>query len=114
MTSGKQARRQRQAESRPPVRSTGGGRQASPKVLVGAAAAIVLSAAAIALAFAFSGGSSTPPVTSVGTLPDAGANTQLFKGIPQQGNVLGKASAPVTMVEYIDLQCSFCRAFETE
>jgi protein-disulfide isomerase len=28
--------------------------------------------------------------------------------------VLGKASAPVTMVEYIDLQCPVCRAFETE
>ena len=40
--------------------------------------------------------------------------TQVFKGIPQQGNVLGKASAPVTMVEYVDLQCPVCRAFETE
>jgi protein-disulfide isomerase len=113
MTSGKQARRQRQAQTRPPVRSTGG-RQASPKVLLGAAAGIAVIAAAIALAFAFSGGSSTASVTSVGALPDASASTQLFKGIPQQGNVLGKASAPVTMVEYIDLQCPVCRAFETE
>ncbi len=113
MTSGKQARRQRQAQARPPVRSTGG-RKASPKLLLGAAAGIAGIVAAIALAIAFSGGSSSPSTTTVSALPDASAIIQPFKGIPQQGNVLGKASAPVTMVEYIDLQCPVCRAFETE
>jgi protein-disulfide isomerase len=114
MTSGKQARRQRQAQARPPVRSTGGGRQASGKVLLFAAAGIVGLAAAIGLAFAFSGGSSSSSVTTASTLPDAAAVTVMFKGIPQRGNVLGKPSAPATMVEYIDLQCPICRAFETE
>jgi protein-disulfide isomerase len=113
MTSGKQARRQRQAQARPPVRSTGG-RSASPKVLLAAAVGIAGIAAAIALAFAFGGGSSSPSSTTVSALPDASAITASFKGIPQQGNMLGKASAPVTMVEYIDLQCPVCRAFETE
>ena len=32
-------------------------------------------------------------------------------GIPQQGNVLGKPSAPVTVTEYGDLICSTCDAF---
>jgi protein-disulfide isomerase len=114
MTSGKQARRQRQqAQARPPVRSTGG-RKASPKVLLAAAAGIAGVAVAIGLAVAFSGGSSAPSTSTVAALPDSSAVTQLFKGIPQRGNVLGKASAPVTMVEYIDLQCPVCRAFETE
>jgi protein-disulfide isomerase len=114
MTSGKQARRQRQqAAARPPVRSTGG-RKASPKVLLAAAAGIAGIAVAIGLAVVFSGGSSTPSPTTVSALPDSPAVIQLFKGIPQNGNVLGKASAPVTMVEYIDLQCPVCRAFETE
>ena len=113
MTSGKQARRQRQAQ-RPPV-SSKAGRQASPKVLLGAAAGIAGIVAAIAIGIAFSGGNSSPPSsTTVSALPDAAAVTQVFKGIPQQGNVLGKASAPVTMVEYVDLQCPVCRAFETE
>jgi protein-disulfide isomerase len=115
MTSGKQARRQRQAQvARPPVRSTGG-RQASTKVLLFAAAGIAGVAVAIGLVFALSGGgSSSATSTTVSALPDAAASTALFKGIPQRGNVLGKASAPVTMVEYIDLQCPVCRAFETE
>ena len=112
MTSGKQARKKRQAQ-RPPV-SSKAGRNASPKVLLAAAVGIAGIAAAIALAVAFTGGSSSPSLTTVSTLPDAGSVIQLFTGIPQQGNVLGKASAPVTMVEYIDLQCPVCRAFETE
>ena len=87
MTSGKQARKQRQAQ-RPPVSSKGGGRKASPKVLLGAAAGIAGIAAAIALVVAFTGGSSSPSSTTVSTLPDAAAVTQAFKGIPQQGNVL--------------------------
>ena len=114
MTSGKQARRQRQAQAvRPPVRSTGG-RQASPKVLLAAAAGLVVIVAAIALAFVFTGGSSSPSVTATTKLPDAAVVTRLFKGIPQSGNVLGSSKASVTMIEYIDLQCSACRTFETE
>ena len=113
MTSGKQARRKRQVQARPPVRSTGGPRKASPKVLGAAVGAIALVAAAIALVVAMTGGSSSP-VTTTTKLPDAGVVTQLFKGIPQSGNVLGSPNAPVTMIEYIDLQCPACRAFETE
>jgi len=75
--------------------------------------AIALAAVAAALGFALTGGSSSNGPTTVSQLPDAAAAVSLFKGIPQNGNVLGKASAPVTMVEYIDLQCPGCRAFET-
>ena len=113
MTSGKQARKKRQVQARPPVRSTGGQRKASPKVLGAAVGAIALVAAAIALVVAMTGGSSSPPTTTT-KLPDAGVVTQLFKGIPQNGNLLGSPKAPVTMIEYIDLQCSACRTFETE
>jgi protein-disulfide isomerase len=113
MTSGRQARRKRQVQAPPPVRSTGGPRKASPKVLGAAVGVIVLVAAAIALVVAMTGGSSSP-VTTTTKLPDDGVVTQLFKGIPQSGNVLGSPKAPVTMIEYIDLQCPACRAFETE
>lgn len=114
MTSGKKARQRRSPA--PPVRSTGG-RKASPKVLAVAAVVIAVLAVGAALAFALTGGGSGSTSTSeitTSTLPEAATATQMFKGIPQHGNVLGKASAPVTMVEYIDLQCPACRSFETE
>jgi protein-disulfide isomerase len=113
MTSGKKARKQRRAPVLPPARSTGG-RRASPKVLAATAAAIALAAVAAALAFALTGGSSSPSSTTVTPLPDSAAVNRLLKGIPQHGTVLGKANSPVTMVEYIDLQCPVCGAFETQ
>jgi protein-disulfide isomerase len=36
---------------------------------------------------------------------------QTIAGIPQSGNVLGKASAPVTITEYGDLVCPICKEF---
>ncbi len=115
MTSGKKAR-QRRAPAPPPLRSTGG-RKASPKVLAIAAVMIAVLAVGAALAFALTGGddgSTSTSAVNTSTLPEAATATQMFKGIPQHGNVLGKPSAPVTMVEYIDLQCPACRSFETE
>jgi protein-disulfide isomerase len=114
MTSGKQARRQRQqAVARPPVRSTEG-RKASPKVVIGALVALAVIAAVVAVVLVMAGGNGSSSASNAGTvLPDANVIAQQFRGIPQRGNVLGRANAPVTMVEYIDLQCPICREFET-
>ena len=113
MTSGKQARRQRQAQApRPPVRSTEG-RRASPMVLLVALAGFLGIGAAVVLILVV-GGNGSGSSSTTGTLPDANVIAQQFDGIPQAGNVLGKKTAPVTMVEYIDLQCPVCRAFETD
>ena len=35
----------------------------------------------------------------------------MLQGIPQQGLSLGRPNAPVTLVEYGDLQCPICRAY---
>ena len=38
----------------------------------------------------------------------------LFAGIEQQGTALGSADAPVTLVEYADLQCPYCAQWARE
>jgi protein-disulfide isomerase len=58
----------------------------------------------------------TPTVghsASPNALPGARAVAKLFKGIHQKGLVLGRPKAPVTLIEYIDLQCPVCEEFET-
>jgi protein-disulfide isomerase len=124
MPSGKKSKQMRRAALAPPppVQSKGGPRrrQASPRVLWGAAglAAILLAAG---LALALTGGSSTNGIPknaqTVGSLqnalPGAADVNSMFQGIPQTGFKLGSPLAPVQMVEYIDLQCPICQLFET-
>lgn len=38
----------------------------------------------------------------------------LLTGIEQEGTVLGDPDAPVTVVEFVDLQCPFCRDYSLE
>jgi len=120
MTSGKAAKRKRQQAKvpPPPVRAPGQRRQASPKVLIGAAAVVALIIVAIVLGFVLTGGKSSGSTPAHGSLtnalPGAAEAQHLYQGIPQHGNVLGSPNAPVTLVQYIDLQCPFCQQFETQ
>jgi protein-disulfide isomerase len=78
--------------------------------LVLAAGAIVAAAViVVVLIVALDSGTKT---TTTSTLP-AVAHA-VFSGVPQRGDTLGKASAPVTITVFEDPQCPFCRTWALE
>ena len=77
-------------------------------------AGVTMTALAVVVALALAGGSETEPRPQGGGLTGAADTRALFRGIPQNGAVLGKADAPVTLVEYVDLQCPFCAQYATQ
>lgn len=73
---------------------------------------LAIIAVVVIIIVAGSGGSD-----SGGDAPNKEQKTEvdkLLEGIPQNATVLGKASAPVTLFEYGDLQCPICKQYSEE
>lgn len=76
-------------------------------IAAGAAAAVV--AALVVVSIVVAGGDDSGTTTTT-----TGGSAALFDGITQEGAELGSQSASVTMIQFEDLQCPICRAYQED
>jgi protein-disulfide isomerase len=77
---------------------------------LGGALAAAAAAVVIAIVVSSSGGDKKGG-SAKGAAAGSAEVQQLLQGIPQKGVVLGKPNAPVTVIEFADLKCPFCRDY---
>ncbi len=103
------ARAEREASERAAQQAANRRKRLTQLGAVLAAAAIVVIAVVL---IAGSGDDGSKPATQAGeSVAGQSAIAEQLGGIPQQGVTLGKANAPITIVEYGDLQCPACAQF---
>lgn len=98
----------------PPVGKKSGGLSTTAWIAIAGGLAIALAAGLIALSLSGAGDDEPAAVTPAGTVAGAEEIEQLLAGIPQDGTAIGDPNAPVTLVEFADIQCPFCAQWAGE
>jgi len=83
--------------------------------LVQLGAALLAVAVLVVAAIIISGGKDDSTTAGGGSdVAGVSETTTMLDGIPQSGTTLGKPDAPVTIYEFADLQCPFCKEFSQQ
>jgi protein-disulfide isomerase len=84
-------------------------------LVIGAVVLVVVVVAVVAGTLVASGGDDGGGGATTGVeLAGADETRALLQGIPQDGTAIGAPDAPVTLVEFADLQCPFCAQWATD
>ena len=92
----------------PPARRREPSRLKRRPLVAALAGAAVVAAALVAASLLGSSAGQAEPTAPRQALAIPVERDSLFRGIPQNGIVLGSPQAPLTLVEYADLQCPYC------
>jgi len=84
-------------------------------ILLGGAAAIAVVVVVVAVVVLGSGGGSGSPTTTAASGGSGGTEAaSIFKGIPQHGDTVGRASASAVLTVFEDPQCPYCREWDID